>query len=49
VLVVANNSPRPGVFSLPPGRWRVLESGATLSGSTVVPPLYAWVLLRESD
>jgi len=49
VLVVANNSPRPEVFSLPPGRWRVLESGATLSGSTVVPPLYAWVLLQESD
>ncbi len=47
VLVVANNSTRPVPFPLPEGRWRVLESGARLSGSTVVPPLYAWVLVRE--
>lgn len=47
VLVVANNSPRLVVFPLPAGRWRVLESGAVLTASAVVPPLYAWVLLRE--
>ena len=49
VLVVANNSPRLVVFPLPSGRWRVFESGAELTGSTVVPPLHAWVLLREGD
>jgi glycosidase len=49
VLVLANNSSRPVPFALPPGKWRVLESGAILQRSTVVPPLYAWVLVREKE
>ncbi|MCD5408770.1 pullulanase [Candidatus Bipolaricaulota bacterium] len=49
VLVVANNSPELVVFTLPPGSWRVVESGAVLSGSTVIPPLYAWVLVQERE
>jgi len=49
VLVVANNASRPVPFPLPEGRWRVLESGAVLHKSTVVPPLYAWILVREKE
>jgi len=47
VVVVANNSSRPVPFPLPEGRWQVLESGAVLQKSTIVPPLHAWVLVRE--
>ncbi len=46
VLVVANNTSRPTVFALPEGRWQVWDTGAVLQGSTVVPPLHTWVLLR---
>lgn len=47
VLVVANNSTRPVPFPLPEGSWRVWKSGAVLRKSTVVPPLHAWILIRE--
>ena len=45
----ANNLARLGMLTLPEGKWHVVGSSTVVQGKAVVPPLHAWILLREGQ
>ncbi|MBC7099197.1 pullulanase [Candidatus Bipolaricaulota bacterium] len=47
VLVLVNNAPRLTSLELPPGRWRIVGVDRIVRDRVVIPPVQAWILVRE--